>query len=116
MDIPEQKNDWDCGVFMLMFMKYTALNKKFDFDTSHMQFFREAIRKEIEDQQINQSNVNIEGESYYVSTSSSSESSVEHMEYKYSKNTEQASGTQSLYGEMKKNRLCLKMNVEQFVG
>ena len=47
-DIPEQQNSWDCGVFMLMFMKYTALNKEFNFDTSHMQFFREVIRKEIQ--------------------------------------------------------------------
>ena len=47
-DIPVQRNDWDCVVFMLMFMKYTAIKRVFDFDTSHMQFFRRAIRKEIE--------------------------------------------------------------------
>ena len=47
-DIPKQKNGWDCGVFLLVFMKYLALQKDFNFDTFHMQFFRKWIKKELE--------------------------------------------------------------------
>ena len=79
-DIPKQQNDWDCGVFMLMFVKFTVLEKNFNFETSHMKFFREVIRKEIQNQQIELDTVNIEEETLSISTSCSSESSIELVE------------------------------------
>ena len=31
--IPSQNNAYDCGVFLLMFIKYQLIKKKFDFGT-----------------------------------------------------------------------------------
>ena len=76
-DIPKQMNDWDCGVFMLEFIKYSILGKNFDFETSDMRFFRENIRDEIQHKQIYLENLNKEENTFYVSSSSSSEISVE---------------------------------------
>ena len=54
-DIPQQKNEYDCGVFMLTFMKFTALRKEFHFETKHMSLFRQMIKKEIENRKIEDS-------------------------------------------------------------
>ena len=53
-DIPEQKNEWDCGVFLLMFMKFTVLNKPFNFETNDMANFRQTIKMEIENHKIDE--------------------------------------------------------------
>ena len=46
-DIPKQRNVIDCGVFLLMFMKYTVSGKSFDFDEQDMPNFRKSIREEL---------------------------------------------------------------------
>ena len=46
-DIPKQENEWDCGVFMLTFIKYTALNEEFNFETSHMKFLGNSSGKKL---------------------------------------------------------------------
>ena len=47
-NIPEQTNTWDCGVFMLMFMKYTVAQAEFEFEQEDMQVFRKNIQDELE--------------------------------------------------------------------
>merc|ERR1719206_542917 len=47
-EIPSQENTWDCGVFLLMFVKYLAMKQKVDFDTESMKSFRGEIKKELE--------------------------------------------------------------------
>ena len=49
-NIPKQTNDYDCGVFLLAFMKYTVLEAKFGFETKDMPSFRNMFRKEIQKQ------------------------------------------------------------------
>ena len=61
-DIPKQKNDWDCGVFLLTFMKCIALNKPFNFETRHMPTFRQSIRREIERKKISEDTSTVEFE------------------------------------------------------
>ena len=51
-DIPQQMNEWDCGVFLLSFMKFIALNKEFNFETRHMPILRQTIREELENKKI----------------------------------------------------------------
>ena len=46
-NIPKQTNDYDCGVFLLAFMKYTVLEANFDFDTNDMSSFRAIFKDEI---------------------------------------------------------------------
>ena len=99
-DIPKQENDWDCGVFMLMFIKYTAINRKFDFETSHMQFFRTVIRKEIESKQIDMKPINLREinseESFTGSNSSTYQSSVEEDLYESKKNENRSTEPQDI--------------------
>ena len=68
-DIPEQKNEWDCGVFLLMFMKFTVLNKPFNFETNDMANFRQTIKMEIENHKIDEdiSIVEDQNEDEYIS-------------------------------------------------
>ena len=46
-NIPKQTNDYDCGVFLLAFMKYTVLEAKFEFETEDMPSFRYIFKDEI---------------------------------------------------------------------
>ena len=46
-NIPKQRNTVDCGVFMMMFMKYTASRMSFNFDERDMAKFRRSIREEL---------------------------------------------------------------------
>ena len=39
-DCPQQKNGTDCGVFVLAFLYYRILKLPFDFNQTHVQFFR----------------------------------------------------------------------------
>ena len=43
--IPHQENGYDCGVFLLMYAKYLAAGKDFNFNQSDMRQFRLKIRK-----------------------------------------------------------------------
>jgi sentrin-specific protease 1 len=45
--IPQQKNGYDCGVFVCMFAEYLSRNESFDFDQKHMDYFRRKITYEI---------------------------------------------------------------------
>ncbi|KAF0723270.1 sentrin-specific protease-like [Aphis craccivora] len=41
--IPQQKNDYDCGVFVCTFAEYLARGAKFNFSQTHMGLFRQLI-------------------------------------------------------------------------
>ena len=45
--IPHQSNDYDCAVFMLQFMKYTTLEKPFNFSCLDVLNLREEMKQEI---------------------------------------------------------------------
>ena len=45
--IPEQLNTFDCGVFMLMFIKYLCMGKELSFSGEDMTNFREQIKEEL---------------------------------------------------------------------
>ena len=45
---PHQSNGFDCGVFLLEFMKYITMNKPFDFSCSDMPYFRNQLKNEFE--------------------------------------------------------------------
>jgi ubiquitin C-terminal hydrolase len=47
-EIPHQNNSYDCGVFLLEFMKYIAQEKTFHFSCMDMPHFREEIKEEIQ--------------------------------------------------------------------
>ena len=47
-EIPHQSNGYDCGVFLLEFMKYITFKKPFNFSCSDMTYFRQEIRTEFE--------------------------------------------------------------------
>ena len=100
-DIPKQMNDWDCGVFMLEFIKYSILDKKFDFGTSDMMFFRETIKKEIQ-QKLIIGEVNVEKDTISVSSSSRSsfEKSIEDLIQ--NEDTENDTRTNSTQGNIQK--------------
>ena len=51
--IPKQTNGHDCGVFMLMFMKYTASKKDFDFTQRDMLSIRKSIEEELKNNTLN---------------------------------------------------------------
>ena len=51
-EIPHQRNGYDCGVFMLQFMKYITMKKSFNFTTTEMSFFRDEMKKEISTKKI----------------------------------------------------------------
>ena len=51
-DIPKQRNGYDCGVFLLAFMKYIVLRKQFNFQTENMPYLRALFQKEILGNQI----------------------------------------------------------------
>ena len=44
---PEQLNTFDCGVFMLMFVKYLCMGKELSFSGEDMSKFREQIKEEL---------------------------------------------------------------------
>ncbi|KNC96676.1 uncharacterized protein SPPG_07888 [Spizellomyces punctatus DAOM BR117] len=46
-NVPVQLNGNDCGVFTCLFMEYTARERAFDFDGTHMPYFRKRIMCEI---------------------------------------------------------------------
>ena len=46
--IPDQTNGHDCGVYMLMFMKYKSLNKNYNFTQYDMECFRKMIEEELQ--------------------------------------------------------------------
>ena len=58
--IPHQENGYDCGVFLLMYAKYLAAGKDFNFNQSDMRQFRLKIRNEIMNNKIEDSFVGIE--------------------------------------------------------
>ena len=51
-EIPHQSNGYDCGVFLLEFMKYIALEEVFNFSCDAMPFFRREIGGEIKNELI----------------------------------------------------------------
>ncbi|XP_043276088.1 sentrin-specific protease 1-like [Venturia canescens] len=46
-EIPTQQNGFDCGVFVCLYAKYEALNKKFDFSQRDMPQMRLLIKREL---------------------------------------------------------------------
>merc|ERR1712055_842940 len=60
--IPHQENGYDCGVFLLMYAKYLAAGKDFNFNQSDMRQFRLKIRNEIMNNKIEDSFVGIEND------------------------------------------------------
>ena len=52
-NIPKQTNGHDCGVYMLMFMKYTASEKEFDFTQKDMLSIRKSIEEELKNNALN---------------------------------------------------------------
>ena len=46
-EIPHQRNGHDCGVYMLQFMKYIAMDKIINFTNEDMSFLRNDMRTEI---------------------------------------------------------------------
>ena len=51
--MPDQTNGHDCGVFMLMFLKYKSLNKSYDFTQDDMDSFRRMIKEELQMKALN---------------------------------------------------------------
>jgi len=47
VDIPTQKNSYDCGVFVCTFAEYLARDAKFNFLQTHMELFRQLILYEL---------------------------------------------------------------------
>ena len=47
-EIPHQSNGYDCGVFLLEFMKYITMKKPFNFSCSDMTHFRQELTREFE--------------------------------------------------------------------
>jgi hypothetical protein len=45
--IPSQDHAYDCGVFLLLFIKHLVQKRKFDFDTRRCIEFRESIKEEL---------------------------------------------------------------------
>jgi hypothetical protein len=43
LEYPKQNNSYDCGVFVMKYLEYLALNKKFDFNQEKMLTFRKEI-------------------------------------------------------------------------
>ena len=50
--IPSQNNTWDCGVFMISFVKCLILKKKFDFTNDDMIMIRDQIKRDLENEHI----------------------------------------------------------------
>ena len=71
-DIPKQTNDYDCGVFLLAFMKYTVLEANFDFETKDMPSFRTIFKDEILNSKI-ECNVSMANQSFNFSNTQSEE-------------------------------------------
>lgn len=46
-DLPEQKNGYDCGVFMIKYADFYSRDVGLCFDQKHMQYFRQRTAKEI---------------------------------------------------------------------
>jgi Ulp1 family protease len=46
-DVPQQENLNDCGVFLCKFIQYLINEKKFDFDSTDVAYFRLLIGVEI---------------------------------------------------------------------
>lgn len=51
-DIPEQKNGYDCGVFMLQFAKYLTAGKTIDFTQQDIPNLRQEIMEEVKNKKI----------------------------------------------------------------
>ena len=45
--IPSQRNDFDCGIFMIQFEKRITFEKNFHFESRHIKDFREEISSEL---------------------------------------------------------------------
>ena len=71
-NIPKQTNDYDCGVFLLAFMKYTVLEANFDFETKDMPSFRTIFKDEILNSKI-ECNVSMGNQSFQFSDTQSKE-------------------------------------------
>ena len=50
--IPDQTNGHDCGVFMLMFLKYKSIDKSYNFTQDDMDSFRKIIKEELQMQSL----------------------------------------------------------------
>ena len=51
-DIPHQSNSYDCGVFLLQFMKYLTMQEPFNFTCLDMPYFRQEIKEAIENKKV----------------------------------------------------------------
>ena len=71
-NIPKQTNDYDCGVFLLAFMKYTVLEANFDFETNDMPSFRTIFKDEILNSKI-ECNISMGNQTFNITNPQSEE-------------------------------------------
>lgn len=51
-DIPQQSNGFDCGVFLIQFVKHLSRGLPLDFSQSHVHYYRIQMLKELHEARI----------------------------------------------------------------